>query len=455
MTQLVLAVDVATREAVQDILTRTRGLVDYVKFGSIPFTAVGPGLVEMAHAAGMKVFVALKYHDIPNTVAGAAEVCVRLGVDMFNVHTGGGREMLLKTMARVNETAAREGRAAPLVMGVTVLTSFNDQAWAETYGVANRPILDQVLLFARLARDCGLSGVVASPREIHAIKQACGSAFRVLTPGIRLPGAKVSGDDQARTLTPAEAAQQGADFIVVGRPILQAPDPAAVCARIRADIAAVGKGPEERIQGIEDSRIRVSTLDPSTPRPLDPSPVSIEDILKQYGVLQEGHFKLTSGRHSGQYFQKFRILEHPPLVTQFARRIADRYRNEGISVVCGPTTGGVIIAFEVAQQLNARCVVAEKGETGGRKIGRGFQIGETDRVLVVDDVLTTGGSIKDTLEALKSFADKVAGIAVFIDRSAEPPFDMPHFGVYQRSVETYPPDNCPLCRAGVPLTGGH
>lgn len=182
---------------------------------------------------------------------------------------------------------------------------------------------------------------------------------------------------------------------------------------------------------------------------------AIEEVLKQYGVLKDGHFQLTSGLHSGQYFEKFRILEHPELVTRFAGRIAGEFRDRGVTIVCGPTTGGVIIAFEVARQLKARCVVAEKNEGGGRKIGRGFQFGAEDRVLVVDDVLTTGGSIKDTLDALKAFPGSVIGIAVFIDRSAEPPFAMSHFAVYQRTVRNYQPGDCPLCRQGVPLAARH
>lgn len=179
----------------------------------------------------------------------------------------------------------------------------------------------------------------------------------------------------------------------------------------------------------------------------------IEDILKQCGVLKEGHFRLASGLHSGQYFEKFRILEHPDLVTQFAGSIAEAYRDKGVTIVCGPTTGGVIIAFEVARQLKARCVVAEKNEPTGRKIGRGFQFTPEDRILVVDDVLTTGGSVNDTLAALKAFPGAVVGIAVFIDRSATPPFAMPHFAVYRRAVQNFPPDNCPLCAQGVPLPG--
>jgi orotate phosphoribosyltransferase len=177
----------------------------------------------------------------------------------------------------------------------------------------------------------------------------------------------------------------------------------------------------------------------------------IEGILKQYGVLKQGHFQLTSGLHSAQYFEKFRILEHPELVTTFAGRIVERFRDQGVTIVCGPTTGGVIIGFEVARQLGARCVVAEKADPSGRKIGRGFRFSADDRILVVDDVLTTGGSVKDTLTALAAFPGRVQGIAVFIDRSAAPVFDIPHFAVYCQPVQTFKPADCPLCRQGVPL----
>jgi orotate phosphoribosyltransferase len=198
----------------------------------------------------------------------------------------------------------------------------------------------------------------------------------------------------------------------------------------------------------------------------------IEKILRDCAVLQEGHFLLTSGLHSGFYFQKFRILEHPNLVSRFARKIAENFKDKKIDTVCGPTTGGIIIAFEVARQLGgqkltaggrkptaggrqtvagARCIFAEKSETG-RSIGRGVEIKPGERILVVDDVLTTGGSIKETLEALKPFSGEVAGIAVFIDRSEKVEWDIPLFAVYRHPVVNYSPDNCPLCKAGVPLS---
>jgi len=175
-------------------------------------------------------------------------------------------------------------------------------------------------------------------------------------------------------------------------------------------------------------------------------------LLRQHGVLLDGHFLLTSGRHSAQYFEKFRILEHPALCEKFAGKIAAHFRPEEVTVVCGPTTGGIIIAYEVARQLECRCVIAEKVETG-RKIGRGFSISDKDRVLVVDDVMTTGGSIVDTLHALEQFRASIVGVGVFIDRSGGAnQLVVPYFAAYAQKVETWDQNQCPLCRAGNPLT---
>ncbi len=174
------------------------------------------------------------------------------------------------------------------------------------------------------------------------------------------------------------------------------------------------------------------------------------EAMKRYGVLREGHFLLTSGRHSDKYFEKFRILEHPPVCEQFARSVAEHFRASGITVVCGPTTGGIIIAYEVARQLGCRSIIAEKAETG-RRIGRGFEVGPHDRVLVVDDVMTTGGSIRETMEALQSFPTNIAGVGVYIDRSTGVDFGVPFFAAYRQPVATFEPARCPLCRSGVPL----
>jgi len=174
------------------------------------------------------------------------------------------------------------------------------------------------------------------------------------------------------------------------------------------------------------------------------------EMLKQYGVLREGHFLLTSGRHSDKYFEKFRILEQPPVCEAFAKAVADRYRKNGVTVVCGPTTGGIIIAYEVARLLGCRCVTAEKAELG-RRIGRGFRLGPEDRVLVVDDVLTTGGSIKETLAAVEPSGAEVVGVGVYVDRSAGVEFGVPLFGAFRQQVATFEPSACPLCAKGLPL----
>jgi orotate phosphoribosyltransferase len=183
------------------------------------------------------------------------------------------------------------------------------------------------------------------------------------------------------------------------------------------------------------------------------------EMLKKYGVLREGHFLLTSGKHSDKYFEKFRILEQPPVCEAFAKSVVERFRKESVTVVCGPTTGGIIIAYEVARQLGCRCVIAEKAAPSdgdrlgqlGRKIGRGFRLGPEDRVLVVDDVLTTGGSIKETLAAIEPSGAKVIGVGVFVDRSAGVDFGVPLFGAFRQQVATYEPSACPLCAKGIPL----
>ncbi|MBS4015950.1 MAG: orotate phosphoribosyltransferase [Candidatus Latescibacteria bacterium] len=186
--------------------------------------------------------------------------------------------------------------------------------------------------------------------------------------------------------------------------------------------------------------------------------MNIEQILKDNNVLKTGHFLLSSGLHSAKYFEKFRILENPLLVQMFGKMIAEYFKDKNISIVCGPTTGGVIIAYEVARQMGLKCIFAEqKPDTAGRVIRRGFVIPEGANILVVDDVLTTGGSIKDTMQALKQFPGQVKGIAVLIDRSIElTDFnqyvqDVDFNSCYRVAVENYEPDQCPLCRQNIPL----
>ena len=181
---------------------------------------------------------------------------------------------------------------------------------------------------------------------------------------------------------------------------------------------------------------------------------NLEDQLQARGALLRGHFQLASGRHADTYIEKFRILQWPDLTGEFCRRIADHFRG-AVNLVAGPTTGGVILSFETARHLGLRSIIAERREAGaaGREFKRGFEIGAGDRVLVVDDILTTGGSIRDVLDAVRERGATVAGVGVLVDRSAGTTgFGVPFFACLTVDIASWEPSACDLCRAAVPLT---
>lgn len=222
MKELIVALDVNTPEAAHGLADRLRDLVGGFKIGSQLFTSAGPRIVQELAAKGDLVFLDLKFHDIPNTVAGAVAAATRLGTWMINVHASGGRAMMQAAREAADTTAAEMMLAPPLVIAVTVLTSLNESAMADI-GVAGSAA-GQVDRLAALAHDAGLDGVVASPREAARIREQRGDRFTIVTPGIR--GVAEAADDQARTLSAAEALAAGASYVVVGRPITAAPDPA-------------------------------------------------------------------------------------------------------------------------------------------------------------------------------------------------------------------------------------
>jgi orotidine-5'-phosphate decarboxylase len=204
------------------------------KVGSEMFTAEGPVLIEQLKGLGKKVFLDLKFHDIPNTVERVSRVVARLGVSIFNVHTSGGVPMMQRAAAACREEAKENNLPVPLVLGVTVLTSFDAGAYERCYPDFNGDLQAQVVHLAALAREAGLDGVVASPFEIVPVKERCGMEFKVLTPGIR-PSSSVR-DDQRRTMSPGEAMKRGADFLVIGRPITRASEPLNAAEEILAEI---------------------------------------------------------------------------------------------------------------------------------------------------------------------------------------------------------------------------
>jgi orotidine-5'-phosphate decarboxylase len=210
------------------------GLVGGVKIGSRLFTLEGPGLVKRITDAGVRVFLDLKFHDIPNTVAQAVEAATLTGAWMINVHASGGVPMMQAAAKAAVDTARMARKPKPLVIAVTVLTSM-DEPTLHTVGVS-KPLMEQVVELARLAQQAGLDGVVASPLETREIRDTCGGDFAVVTPGIRGAAAGAEKNDQNRTMGPGDAIKAGSTYLVVGRPIIAAPDPRAAAEAIGAEI---------------------------------------------------------------------------------------------------------------------------------------------------------------------------------------------------------------------------
>ena len=206
----------------------------YVKVGMELFYAAGTSFLEQLKQRGLKIFLDLKLHDIPNTVGRAMSVLAGLGVDMVNVHAGGGREMMLRAKDGL-EQGTSPGQDVPRLIAVTQLTSTDQKMLNEELGIPGT-VEEAVLRYARLAKACGLDGVVASPWEVRGIKQACGHGFLCVTPGVRPAAEGRPADDQRRVMTPREAWQTGSDYLVIGRPITRAQDPAAAFDAIVAQL---------------------------------------------------------------------------------------------------------------------------------------------------------------------------------------------------------------------------
>lgn len=231
--RIIVALDVPTREAAMKLVNALGDAARYLKVGAQLFSEEGPSLLQELKRRDKRVFLDLKYHDIPNTVAGAVRAAKGHGADMLTVHASGGLAML----AAAREAAGTDG---PDVMAVTVLTSLASEDVESVFGRTPSSLIDEVVRLAGLAAAAGVAGVVASPTEVKSIKRSYGDALRVVTPGIRLPGDDPG--DQSRYATPTEAARAGADFIVVGRSITTSPDPPAAFAAVVESFAAGLKG---------------------------------------------------------------------------------------------------------------------------------------------------------------------------------------------------------------------
>ncbi|MDH3998321.1 MAG: orotidine-5'-phosphate decarboxylase [Desulfuromonadales bacterium] len=219
--RLIFALDVDNLEDAKAWVEQLHDKVGVFKVGKQLFTKCGPQIVHLVQDGGGEVFLDLKYHDIPNTVAMAGLEAVKHGVKMFNVHALGGFEMMQKLVSEVDAVCPRGDSKRPILLAVTILTSSNDET-LKAIGI-DRPVSEMVPRLAKLAKDAGMDGVVASPKEVELIREACGDDFYIVTPGVRPSFA--SQDDQKRVTTPADAISAGASYLVIGRPISAADNP--------------------------------------------------------------------------------------------------------------------------------------------------------------------------------------------------------------------------------------
>ena len=231
----IIALDYSSQEEALALVGILGEEATYYKVGMELFYSSGGDIVRHLKAAGKKVFLDLKLHDIPNTAAKGLGALTRLGADMLNVHASGGLEMMRRAGEVVAEEALRCGLQAPVVLAVTVLTSIGDADWQ---GLGQQmPIASQVVRLAKLTKEAGLDGVVASPKEASAIREACGEGFLIVTPGVRPSGS--AADDQTRIASPAEALKNGSTHLVIGRPIRKAADPVAAARQILTEMRSV------------------------------------------------------------------------------------------------------------------------------------------------------------------------------------------------------------------------
>ncbi len=233
--RIIFALDVSSLDEARKFVRLLKNRTGFFKVGLELFTAFGKEAVRAVQAEGGRIFLDLKFHDIPNTVSRAAEEAVKLGVDMLNLHAAGGMEMMRETADRCRKLAEKLNRPKPILLAVTILTSLDEKNLKEVGLVG--PVAERVVGLAQLAQRAGIDGVVASPQEIIPIRQKCGPQFVIVTPGIRPAFAETGKDDQKRVLTAREALSAGADYIVVGRPVRLAPDPAAAMDKVIEEIS--------------------------------------------------------------------------------------------------------------------------------------------------------------------------------------------------------------------------
>ncbi|MFO7866144.1 MAG: orotidine-5'-phosphate decarboxylase [Candidatus Aminicenantes bacterium] len=239
--KIIVALDVDTRQKALELVRRLPSARCY-KIGLRLYTAEGPGFIQEIAQMGKRIFLDLKFHDIPNTVAGAVKAAVDLGVDMMTLHASGGVEMMARAVEEAAEETAKKNMKRPHLLAVTILTSLQDSD-LKKMNIPSSP-MDMVLTLASLAQEAGMDGIVCSPKETPAVRKQAGPGFKIVTPGIR--PAWASAGDQKRILTPAEAVRSGSDYLVVGRPVIQAASPEEALEQIIQELDVKKPGNQRR-----------------------------------------------------------------------------------------------------------------------------------------------------------------------------------------------------------------
>ena len=454
--RLIVALDVPHLDAARAMAPKVSPHAGGIKIGSELFTSAGPEALTAVAATGLPIFLDLKFHDIPHTVARAVQSAARHSVRWLTLHTSGGTSML---EAASKSCAALPADRRPLLLGVTVLTS----------AAVDDP--EEIVDRALLAQRCGLDGVVAAPLEVVRLRAACGPRFLIVTPGVRPAGAATH--DQTRVASPAAAIRDGADLLVVGRPILEAADPAATAAAIVAEIAAALDGargsPATVAAGSSFARVTASG-NAATPTANVTGMRATAEIaaagvasrtasvrarlrrmLEDSEAFLEGHFVLSSGLHSDRYVQCAKLLQHPAYARRVGAWLADRLRSHAPEAVISVALGGLVIGQEVAGVLGVRALFAERDAAGALRLRRGFELQPGERVAVVDDVYTRGGSISECAALVEAEGATIAAAGAIVDRSSgQHSFAFPLEALLQVEAIAVPPAECPACAAGTP-----
>ncbi len=390
-----IALDVPGLEYAMPIVRQTRDFVGGYKIGKELFTAEGPRAVEAIKHIGGKVFLDLKYHDIPTTVAKAGVAAARLGVEMFNVHTASGTEMMQMTMAAVIPYRKR-----PKVLGVTVLTSLKDKDLDQIMGLAEaeRSFFNRehvVVTRAKDAQGYGLDGVVCSAKELRAVRKVCGWDFLTMVPGTRSPGA--AAHDQKNIETPEYAIANGADYLVIGRQVTEASDVLEELEKIKQE---VWQGTKKRFA--KDLR-RVRAVD--------------FDLV--HGWKIKIHREFPNAPRSPFYIDLRLLQSHPHLLDRAADIMAEHIRLSGFpfELICGVPSAATPLATCISQKMGIPMItprMEEKLHGKENSIDGVWQNGQW--VLLIDDIRTTGGSKEEVIAFLKRMGLQVSGVCVLIDR---------------------------------------